>query len=78
MLALYTVMMWLSTLKQWLIRTLVDVPLWKSQISIYIIAMSDLEDTLMTLGSEAKEMSLKKCIFFKIILTICQSYKAWT
>ena len=70
MLAPCTVATWLPTLKQWLIRTLADVPLWKSQMSIHTVAMSDLGDALITLGLEAKEMSLKKCIFFKIVSTM--------
>jgi len=33
---------------------------------------SDLGDALMTLGLEAKEMSLKKSIFFKIVSTMLE------
>ena len=39
-------------------------------MSIHTVAMSDLGDALITLGLEAKEMSLKKCIFFKIVSTM--------
>jgi len=59
--------MWLSTLKQWLIRVFADVSLWESQMSTHIIAISDFSDTLIILSLEAKDMLLKKYVFFKIV-----------
>ena len=53
------VTIYLLTLKYLLISVLVLLPLWISQISIHTIDMSDLEDTLITLGLDAKEMLSK-------------------
>ena len=40
-------------------------PLWKSQMSTYTTALSDLGDALMTHGFEAKVVSLKRCESFE-------------
>ena len=50
MLASCTVVMKLPILKLWLMIFLADVPLWESQMSIYIMVISDLSDTLTTWG----------------------------
>ena len=56
----------LPTLNLLLIRLFAFIPLWASQMLIQTIAMSDLGDTLMTLGLEAKTILLKIWLFFKI------------
>jgi len=53
------VAIYLSTLKHLLISVLALLLLWTSQMSIHTIDMSDLEDTLITLGLDAKEMLSK-------------------
>jgi len=40
-------------------------PLWESQMSTHTTALSDLGDTLITHGFEAKVTSLKRCESFK-------------
>ena len=45
-------------------------PLWESQMSTHITALSDLGDALMTRGFEAKVMFLKRCDSFKTPLII--------
>ena len=63
---------WLPTLKQWLISVFIDILLWEFQISIQIIAILDLDDVLMILSLEAKEMLLKKYMFFRIVLIMLE------
>ena len=53
------VTIYLLTLKHLLISVLALLPLWTSQMSIHTIDMLDLEDILITLGLDAKEMLLK-------------------
>jgi len=53
------VAIYLPTLKHLLISILALLPLWTSQVSIHTIDMSDLGDTLITLGLDTKEMLLK-------------------
>jgi len=52
----WIVAMYLPTLKHWLMRPLVLLPLWTSQMSIQMIDISDLGKTLMTLGLDANIM----------------------
>ena len=59
MLASLTVVIYLPTLKQRLIRHLALLPLWTFHISIHMIDMSDLGDTLIILGLDASLMSSK-------------------
>jgi len=47
--------------------------LWKSQTLIYTMTISDLGDALMTFDLKAKDISLKKYMFFKIVLIILKS-----
>ena len=56
MLALQMVAIYLPTLKHLLISILALLPLWMSQMSIHTIDMSDLEDTLITLGLDVKDI----------------------
>jgi len=56
MLAPQIVMMYLPILKQQLISLFSLLPLWISQISIQMIDMLDLGETLITFGLEAKVM----------------------
>ena len=49
----------LPTLKHLLISILALLLLWTSQMSIHTIDMSDLDDTLITLSLDAKDMLLK-------------------
>ena len=58
-LAILTVTIYLLTLKHQLIKSLALTPLCASQISIYIIAISDFSDTLITFGLETRIMLLK-------------------
>jgi len=59
MFASQIVTIYLLTLKYLLISVLALLPLWTSQMSIHTIDMSDLGDTLITLGLDAKEMLSK-------------------
>jgi len=59
MLAPRIVAIYLPTLKHLLISVLALLLLWTSQMSIHTIDMSDLGDTLITLGLDAKEMLSK-------------------
>jgi len=52
-----------------LMRLLALVPVCVSHISIQTMDMSDLGDTLMTLGLEAKTMLLKMWLLFRILST---------
>jgi len=45
------------------------LPLWTSQMSIQTIAMSDLGDTLITLGFDAREILSKMWFCFRIVST---------
>ena len=56
MLAPLMVAIYLPTLKHLLISILALLPLWMSQTSIHTINMSDLGDTLITLGLDAKNI----------------------
>ena len=67
MLAPLTVAIYLLTLKQRLIRHLALLPLWMSHISIHMIDMSNLGDTLIILGLDASLMSSK--IWFCLRIT---------
>ena len=58
------------TLNHLLIRLLVFASLCVSHISIQTIDMSDLGETLITRGLEAKMMSLKMWLFFRIFSTL--------
>ena len=62
-----TVAIYLLTLKHQLIRHLALLLLWKSHIFIQIIDMSDLGNTLITLGLDASLISLK--IWFSLRIT---------
>ena len=53
------VTIYLLTLKHLLISILALLLLWTSQMSIHTIDMSDLDDTLITLSLDAKDMLLK-------------------
>jgi len=53
------VAMYLLTLKHRLMSILALLPLWTSHMSIHTMDMSDLGDTLMTLGLDANEMLSK-------------------
>jgi len=55
----YTIAMKLPTLKYQLIINLALEPFCISQISIQMMAMSDFGETLITLGLEARTISLK-------------------
>ena len=55
----WIVPMWLSILKDLLIRSLALKPLWVSHILIQITAISDLRDVLITWGQKARTISLK-------------------
>lgn len=70
MLAPQMVMMNLPTLKHLLISILALLPLCMSHISIQMIAMSDLEDILMTFGLDTKVMLLKIWFCLRINLTL--------
>ena len=59
MFASQIVTIYLLTLKYLLTSVLALLPLWTSQMSIHTIDMSDLGDTLITLGLDAKEMLSK-------------------
>ena len=59
MLALLMVVIYWPTLKHLLISILALLPLWTFQISIQMIDMSNLGNTLITLGLDAKDMLLK-------------------
>ena len=59
MLASLMVTIYFLTLKYWLIRLLVLLPLWISQILIQMIDMLDLGDILITCSLEAKVMLSK-------------------
>ena len=63
MFVLQTVAIKRSTLNHRLIMFFVQELLWKSQMSTYTTALSDLGDALMTRSFEAKVMSLNKCEF---------------
>jgi len=54
-------------LKHWLIRSLALHPLCTSQMSIQTMAMSDLGETLMILGLDAREMLSKMWFCFKTV-----------
>jgi len=56
MLAPQMVAIYFPILKHLLISILAFLPLWTSQMSIHVIDMSDLEETLITLGLDAKEI----------------------
>jgi len=69
MLASRIVVIYLLTLKHLLISMLALLLLWTSHMSIQMIDMSNLEDTLMTLGLDA-EVTLSKIWFcLRIVLT---------
>ena len=68
MLAPLIVAIYLPMLKEWLMRPLALLPLWTSQISIQMIDMSDLDDTLITYGLEVRVMLLKIWFYFMMAL----------
>ena len=61
----WTVAMKLPMLNLWLIPFLALVLFCMSQMSIHMMAMLDLGDTLMMHGLEVRTMSLNKWLFFK-------------
>ena len=70
-------MPWIITIKLpilnlLLMRHLALDPLWVSQMSIQIIDMSDLEDTLIILSFDTNTTSLKIWLFFKEISTLLE------
>jgi len=58
-----------SNMKHLLIKSFILVSLFISQMSSQMMAMSDLDNILITLGQDAIEMLLKIWLFFKIIST---------
>ena len=66
MLAPLMVAMKLPTLKHLLINILAFLLLWTSQISIQTMDMSDLGETLMTLGFDVREMLSKMWFCLRI------------
>ena len=65
----------LPMLKHLLIKLLALKLLWTSQISIQMINMSDLDETLMTLGLDIKTISLKIWFSLMIFLTISEEIR---
>ena len=66
MLAPQTVVIWLLTLKHQLMRSLALEPLWTSQMLSYMIAISDLKETLITLSLDVITILLKMWLFLII------------
>ena len=66
MLAPLIVAMKLPMLKHLLINILAFLLLWTFQISIQTMDMSDLGETLMTLGFDAREMLSKMWFYLRI------------
>ena len=66
-LAILTVVIYLPTLKHLLIRPLALTPLWAFQMLIHTIAISDLGDTLITLGLKARVVLSK--IWFCLMIS---------
>jgi len=63
------VAMYLLKLKEWLISNLALEPLWESQISNQIIAMSDLGEALMILGLATREIFENISVWLMKLLT---------
>jgi len=72
---LYTIAMKLPTLKHLLIKHLGLLLLWMSHMSNYTIAISNLDNTLITCSLKSKDTLLNICVFFKIVLTTCYDSK---
>jgi len=77
MLAPHMVAIYLPTLKHLLISILALLPLWISQMSIHTIDMSDLEDTLITLGLDTKEMLSNIWFCLRIVSTLLDVRCSW-
>ena len=73
----WIVTIYLPTLKHLLISILALLPLCTSHISIQTIAMSDLRDTLITLGLDTKVMLLKIWFCFSIVSTSLDVRWSW-
>ena len=77
-LVLLTIAIYLPTLKQWLIRHLALLPLWMSHISIYMIDMSDLGNTLIILGFDVvKDLILLKNHFYIAWVKAFMEFAIW-
>jgi len=63
-------------LKHWLIKLLVLLPLWTSQMLIQMIDMSDFGNILMTCGLEASVMLSK--IWFCLIISSMSLDVSWS
>ena len=64
------VAIYLPKLNKWLIRSLALDPFWKSHISIQIIDISDLGDTLITQGLDVRVIPSNKSPFLmKLVMS---------
>ena len=77
MFASQIVTIYLLTLKYLLTSVLALLPLWTSQMSIHTIDMSDLGDTLITLGLDAKEMLSKIWFCLRIVSMLLDMRCSW-
>ena len=76
-LAILTVVIDLSTLKHWFIRPLSLASLWAFHISIHTIVISDLGDTLITQGLDARIILSKIWFCLIISLTSLNERHSW-
>jgi len=77
MLAPWMVAIYLPTLKHLLISILALLPIWTSHTSIQMIDMSDLGDTLMTLGLDTKVTLSNIWFCLRIVLTLLEVRQSW-